>query len=244
MEKIFSLNFTEKEQLSLDTYFKSKKILPIAKKDKRIREVDIKKLINSGHDLDAKVILDIVSPAGDFDVFISHYHENEDIALKIAATLRAQGFKPFVDSQYWLHFDDVANELNKLHLHKDKENGSDLYDHSKTKMIQKHCDVLLLSALFQVMSKCKYLIFISPPEKMLGIERYSKYETKNPKTYSPWIYWELIFVALLVKDRENLTESLKHSTFNSIPKISYPLSTKKMKTISMNDIINNKWHEK
>lgn len=244
MEKIFSLNFVEKEQLLLDKYVNSKKIPLITKKDKGMREADIKKLINSGNDLDAKAILDIVSPTGDFDVFISHYHENEDITLKIAAMLRAQGFKPFVDSQYWLHFDAIADELNELHLHKDQENGSDLYDHSKTKMIQKHCDVLLLSALSQVMSKCKYLIFISLPEKMLGIQCYSNYKTKKPKTYSPWIYWELIFAQLLVKDRKNLTEGLKHSTFDSIPKISYPLSTKEMKKISMTDIINNKWHEK
>lgn len=244
MEKIFSLNFTEVEQLLFDTYFKSKRIPPIAKKDKRMRESDIKELINSGHDLDAKVILDIVSPTGDFDVFISHYHENEEIALKIAATLQAQGFKPFVDSQYWLHFDDVAKDLNELHLHKDKDNGSDVYDHSKTKMIQKHCDVLLLSALSQVMSKCKYLIFISPPEKMVGIEHYSKYETKNPKTYSPWIYWELIFAELLIKDKENFTEGLKHSTFDSVPKIAYPLSIQKMKQISIQDIMSNGWYEK
>ena len=217
------------------------KLPPIPKKDKTLREQEINRLINSDSILDASTILNIVSPQGGFDVFISHYHENEEIALNVASILQSQGYKPFVDSQCWLHFDNIAGQLNDLHYHKDNK-GNEVYNHDKTIMVQKHCDVLLLSALAKVISKCNYLIFINPPESMIGIEHYSKQSSNSPKTYSPWIYWELLFAGILNERNTSMNEHFADSL--SIPKIEYPLDVKNMVKINAYNVINNNWKEK
>lgn len=241
MEKVYSLNTSKVSEALLDKFAKECPALP--KKDRRIREEEIRTLINSGTELDAEKILDIVSPQGDFDVFISHYHENEKLALNVAAILKNQGYKPFVDSQFWLHFDSVAEELNAFHFHKDAK-GNEVYDHSKTRMVQKHCDVMLLSALSNVMAKCKYLIFINPPENVLGIESYSKADAASPTTYSPWIYWELILAKILYNNRRMPLKECRMSDTYSIPEIKYPLSIKDMVKLTVTDITSNKWSEK
>ena len=241
MEKVFSLNVNQLGAKMLEEYATKFNALP--KKDKKIREEEIRSLIKSGDELDASKILDIVSPQGNFDVFISHYHENEKLALSVAAILKGKGYKPFVDSQYWLHFDAVAENLNNYHFHKDTK-GSEVYDHSKTKMVQKHCDVMLISALSNVMAKCKYLIFINPPENIIGIETYSKTDSASPKTYSPWIYWELIFAEILLKENKNSLRECKMFDAEDLPSIKYPLSVKNMIKLSVSDITTNKWAEK
>lgn len=240
MEKVFNLVTNDKTLLLLNA--SSKELPPLPKKDKTVQENKISELINSGGELDAEAILKIVSPGRDFNIFISHYHEDTETAQKIARLLQSQGHKPFIDSQYWLHFDSVAEKLNGLHYHKDSK-GSNVYDHSKTIMIQKHCDVLLISALQEVMSNCKYLIFINTPNNLVGLEKYSKTDSTKPKSYSPWIYWELLTANILLKSKTNTLNENMRDSFD-VPQISYDLSTDGMTKLSITDIVNNTWMNK
>lgn len=138
--------------------------------NKKIRQKAISDLIQKGQTpLKVDDLLNIVAPDDYYDFFISHSRDDIDKVKSISALLRRKGYKVFVDSDYWLHFDEIASLLNKNHFH-DDGHGNKVYDHDKTKEIQKHCDVMLTASLAKVMKKSKVLLFVNTPSSVVSLD--------------------------------------------------------------------------
>lgn len=198
------------------------------------RNIALINLLKSGKNtINSSEILELAAPEDSYDFFISHSHKDIDSVLSLASFLRNKGFKVFVDSEYWLYFDDIAKELNKNHLH-GGESGTDYYDHDKTIDVQKHCDVMLSASLLQIMTKSKVLVFVNTPSSIVNMEELSQYDAKR-STYSPWIYYEIL-VANALFEPISYSNLLEHYTRDSVPQIMYD-------NVDLNNMINKTWED-
>lgn len=199
---------------------------------KRQREEALKSVLTSGKPvINSSEILNLAAPEDSYDFFISHSHKDVESVSSIASFMREKGFKVFVDSEYWLYFDEIADELNKNHLHTDK--GMNCYDHAKTIEVQKHCDVMLTASLLRVMSKSTILLFVNTPSSIVGMDAVSRYGAKG-STYSPWIYYEILTANALFEPVK-FSPILEHYSRDSIPQIQYD-------NLDMNNMVNVSWN--
>lgn len=118
------------------------------------------------------------------DVFISHSHKDEKLAIKLALWLYyCFGIKAFIDSTVWGYSRNLLNEIinNPNYNYILRQNT---YKFNETLNINSHIDMLLSMALTKMIDKCECLIFLNTPN---SISR----ENTMEKTYSPWIYHEI-----------------------------------------------------
>lgn len=133
------------------------------------------------------------------DVFISHSHKDEKLAIKLALWLHyCFGIKAFIDSTVWRYSKNLLHKIinNKKYGYILRQNTYRLYE---TLNINSHIDMLLSMALTKMIDKCECLIFLNTPN---SISRKNTMEI----TYSPWIYHE-IGVSKVIKN--NIPDRLK-----------------------------------
>lgn len=225
MESIYNLKLSNDDK----NYLKNVKTFNL-KLEKEKREKELNSLIYSSRELKATEILKLVAPTGNFDFFISHSGKDNEYAKAIANILREKGFTVFVDSEYWLFFDNVAQKLNKNHLHEEKGYSGTVYDHNKTIEVQKHCDVMLLTSLSKILTGSRFVIFINSPSSTINIEKQSQYG-ESLSTYSPWIYFEILFSNILFDRDKRITEG---KFFDSIE---YKLDSNNMQAITLSELV-------
>lgn len=123
------------------------------------------------------------------DVFISHSHNDEEEAIKLAAWLY-ENFKltSFIDSFVWGSSDKLLKKIDSMYCKQD----SGYYDYEKRNFSTSHVHMMLSIALGKVMHKSETIIFLNTSKSI------STEETINNSTYSPWIYSE-IFTANIIE---------------------------------------------
>ena len=105
------------------------------------------------------------------DVFISHSHDDKELAHKLATWLGYHGISSFIDSDIWGHYADIAKNIAA-------ENFYNQHDKIRTYIDISH---LLNISLMDMIDRCPYFFFIKSSNSL---------DSKNI-TYSPWIYSEL-----------------------------------------------------
>ena len=120
-------------------------------------------------------------------VFISHSHQDEDLALALAGALkRWMGLDAFVDSSVWGYYAD----LQKLIYKKVTSLRGEVYGVQRTELensIVSHVHCMLTKSLVQMMDQCECFIFLNTPSS-IGIR---DVRGTSQETYSPWIYTEV-----------------------------------------------------
>ena len=120
-------------------------------------------------------------------VFISHSHQDEDLALALAGALKYwMGLDAFVDSSVWGYYAD----LQKLIYRKVTSLRGEVYGAQRTELensIVSHVHCMLTKSLVQMMEQCECLIFLNTPCS-IGIR---DVRGTSQETYSPWIYTEV-----------------------------------------------------
>ena len=146
-----------------------------------------------------------------YDVFISHYHvENDNIAEELAVLLKAKyGVSCFVDSFVWGSCDkDILQPIDTLYSKHDTKKGS--YSYEKRNFSTSHVHAMLSMALLEMMSSCECCIFIKPQ---------CIYSISNIETYtlSPWIYEELTMFNKIQKN-EPERQRIARESYSASPK--------------------------
>jgi hypothetical protein len=134
---------------------------------KNADEVDLSKVINDWF------------PSGEYDIFLSHSHQDEKIAIAISYYLKKVfSLNCFVDSCVWGYVETLLRKLDEKY-----SNGNDYDCRNGTTA---HVHLMLNSALMEVMRSSTAFIFLQTSNSLeterKGVENW---------TYSSWIYSEL-----------------------------------------------------
>ena len=211
--------------------------------DKLISLQKLRSIIYSRDVIQASEIKKLLLPSKRYDIFISHSHKDINIAKGLAGYLEKYcKVSCFIDSLYWGNIDELQNELNELHLTYDGVTKKSYYDYEKTLRVAKHADMILASALTQMIDNCECIFFLSTDNSVIsGVEAINKSET-----YSPWIYHE-VFTTSIIHRRQpdrHLQENfqLRASMEKPLPQFIYNLDLSGMTNLNNNDILD--WGKK
>ncbi|EJG2202765.1 hypothetical protein ACOJ84_001345 [Morganella morganii] len=137
-------------------------------------------------------IMDDWFPKMKADVFISHSHKDEVLAIKLAGWLKDKlGISSFIDSCVWGYSPNLLKKLDKKFCL--KESGH--YDYDKRNITNGHVNMMLATSLTKMIDQCECIIFLNTPNSIS-----CKGCIESDGTESPWIYAEIEATRLLRKN--------------------------------------------
>ena len=188
-----------KTRVPVDNFDKYKKRGESLFSDK-IKEADdtLLKYISDDGVLEGDVIQDKWFPVvkGQFDVFISHSHKEEDLALAYALSgwlYEKFNLKCFLDKYVWNSADGLIKKLDDL-CRRPGETG---YKYQDRNMTTSQVHAMLTSAIMQEINDCDALFFLNTPNTVDIVTESQEY------TLSPWIFLEIGFSKLVKKEWKN-----------------------------------------
>lgn len=117
-------------------------------------------IVNSlGHGIDLRLDGDLIQkewfPEKDWDVFLSHSHNDLDKALKIKVLLEHFGLKVFVDSTVWGFADNLLRKIDDAYAQRSEGH----YYYNKRNQTTAAVHLMLSTALTQVMDNAEAVFF-------------------------------------------------------------------------------------
>lgn len=161
--------------------------------------------------IDGERLQNFVFPTNNYDVFISHSHNDLEIAKRFATWLKEKyGYNVFLDSFVWNSADGLLREIDNLYCK--QRNG--LYNYHKRNYSTAHIHTMLSMSIMEIIRQSRFGVFINSPH---SIDLRNLSNSNRAKTLSPWIYQEIMFMRLFADkntstrmfSRENLNESLQ-----------------------------------
>ena len=141
------------------------------------------------------------------DVFISHSHKDEPLALTLAGWLFDQfGVSSFIDSSVWGNSSKLLKQIDDAHC---LNPGGKTYSYELRNKSTSHVHMMLATALGKMIDKTECVIFVNTPNSI------TPSEAVGSKTYSPWIFYELAMMGLV--ERKSAAEHrpiLKEAQFS------------------------------
>lgn len=151
------------------------------------------------------------------DIFLSHSHNDEDLAISFAGWLKSNfGLTAFVDSCVWEYAEDILREINnRYNVISPKEKEIKTYNYSKANYAASHIYLMLNSALNNMINKTECFMFIDTQNSCMYMDK----DKATPKTLSPWIYSEVVMANTMKKtdpDRFHALTEFRHSLSESL----------------------------
>ncbi len=173
------------------------------------------------------------------DIFISHSHTDEDLALALAGWLNDNfKLKCFIDSAVWGYSGKLLEKLNDTYSNRRTDDGGVvLYNHNRAIQASEHVNMMLSVALQRMIDKSEAIFLLNTHNSVSKFDDLSKCVNK---TYSPWIYSELVCSEIVrrkslleYRDIKNIKlkyaqESVQNRDFKS----TYDISLKHLNKIS------------
>ena len=205
-------------------------------------ESDLKKFIIEKNTISGTELEEEWFPQIKADVFISHSHIDEDLALALAGWLN-KNFKLncFVDSVVWGYSNDLLEILNSKYSNKRKKNdGGYVYSHNSCNKVAQHVNMMLNVALHKMIDKTEIIILLNTSN---SIEKFEDKEMN--RTYSPWLYSELVCSELIRKnplENYRLKAMLENEQADEQLKVVYNAPVEHLVDLSEKDLVG--WKEK
>ena len=172
---------------------------------KQVNEINtnLKSFVFHDKSFDGSKIQEEWFPQIEADVFISHSHKNEDLAISLSGWLfKRFGITSFIDSCLWGYSNNLLQELDNTFSWTD--HTKQIYSYEKVNFSSSHIHMMLSTALSMMIDKTECLFFLNTPDSLESFE-------KIDKTKSPWIYSEIAISKLL---RINVPERFKRKILN------------------------------
>lgn len=173
-------------------------------------------------------------PQIEADVFISHSHQDEKLALGLAGWLNKHlGLKAFIDSAVWGYANDLLKDIDDKYC---RRADCNLYDYEKRNQSTSHVHMMLSVALTKMIDNTECLFFLNTPHSV------SIGASIDGTTPSPWIYSELAMSRLIRERRPERYEAVVESRsrlehFSAGPIIRYPLPMGHLTELNSNDLL-------
>ncbi len=160
-------------------------------KSKTTYNSTLEKFINADGIIDGIALQDDIFPINEhFDIFLSHSHDDEYLAISLAGYLnKVFNLKVFIDSCLWGYSNDLLNIIDKNYC---MQSDGQTYDYNKRNYSTSHVHMMLSIALNNMIDKCEAIFFLNTPNSISLIESIG-----NEVTMSAWIYSELSAVQIL-----------------------------------------------
>ena len=181
------------------------------------------------------------------DIFISHSHNDEELACALAGWINHEfGLNCFIDSNVWGYSKVLLDEMNsQLSNKRQDSDGGYLYDYQSCNQVSQHVNTMLSIALQKMIDKVETVIFLNTDNSVRVYKG-----TEMEKTYSPWIYSEIFCTQLVRKKpllayrdysnvRKEYSAIYESAQFLMHSAISYTVSLKHLKTLNQWDL--NDW---
>lgn len=134
--------------------------------------------------LDADKICEDWFPNVESDIFLSHSHNDEDLAIKLSGWLHDTfGLKCFIDSCVWGYSNDLLKKIDNEYCFSKSNN---LYDYNKRNFSTSHVHLMLSTSLIKTIDNTECVFLINTPNSIVKTS-----DIVDDSTYSPWIYLEL-----------------------------------------------------
>ncbi len=188
--------------------------------------------------IDGEKIQDDWFPEVKADIFISHSHDDAELAINLACWLyETFNLVAFIDSCVWGYANDLLMRIDNKYCRK-KVAAS--YDYNMRNCSTSHVHMMLLTALNKMIDKTECIFFLNTENSV------SLQDIEN-KTLSPWIYSEIEITRTI---RKKIPQRRKMKYFSSggkfkkkeiyeSLKIAYPLKMDHLINIDYETL--NKW---
>lgn len=158
-------------------------------------------------------------PLIEADVFISHAHIDNKLAITLAGYLKQKfGLTSFIDSCVWGYSDELLRLLDNEYCR--RRDGR--YRYEDRNRSTAHIHVMLAVALARMMNNCEAVFFLNTPKSVMASEY-----IEGPATYSPWIFSEIAMTTMIQRRPPSRTalEALKETVLAKTlgPPIAYQL---------------------
>lgn len=147
-------------------------------------------------EIDGTKIQDEWFPMVEADIFLSHSGKDKDLTCALAGWIYTHfGLRCFIDSNVWGYAEELLDELNaRLSDRRSWEGGGYLYNYESSNQVSQHVNSMLSIALQKMIDKVEAVILINTGNSIQVCD-----DSHMNKTYSPWIYSELICTQIVRK---------------------------------------------
>lgn len=179
---------------TLNNYYYDGKEIYDNKKSAVIKNLD--SYLGPDGSLDCTALQEDWFPTINSNIFISHSHDDEDLAVSLAGWLYKK-FKltSFIDSYVWGYCDNLLKNIDEEYC---KHPDGHTYDYDKRNYSTSHVHMMLSTALTKMMDKTECIFFLNTDKSILKAE-----DVISTKTRSPWIYSEVMSTKMLRKNPPN-----------------------------------------
>lgn len=229
MYKCFRVNnFTKKE--SLDSWRK------VYRNQKDTIQVNLNEYIKPNGNIDGAILEKEWFPQIKADVFISHSHKDEDLAIALAGYLyNNYNLISFIDSLVWGYSNDL---LKKFDINYCYMESTGTYIYEKRNQTTTHVHLMLASALSKMISNTECLFFLKTPNS-INVDAIKS----GNITDSVWIYYELLMSKLIKTNKQQRNKSIlyEQKQHDSLS-IEYEINTNHLIDLTSNDF--DEWRNK
>ncbi len=165
-------------------------------------EGELDKYIGVNGKIDGTKLQNDWFPTINADIFISHSHADENLAIGLSGWLkRTFGLNSFIDSCVWGYSNNLLRIIDDKYC---KNSGSNVYDYNERNKTTSHVHMMLSSALNKMIDKTECIIFLNTQNSVQSTAVNSTENIIKNQTESPWIYSEITATNLI--RRKNLSE--------------------------------------
>lgn len=169
-----------------------------------------------------------------FHVFISHSHQDYDLALRLASKLwDTFQLLAFIDSNVWGYSDDLLRYIDDRFCYNSER---DTYSYSLRNKTTSHVHMMLMTAISQMMYNTECLFFLNTPNSI------DPARDIPSSTFSPWIYSELALARVMEKrspatHRHSEIVKEAYAATDSQLKIKYKVSIQSLHDLRLSHMI-------
>lgn len=214
-------------KINLNYFLSADEYIRIGKQEKanlsEIAQRELDSFILSDEILDGRKLSESWFKTIDSDIFISHSHNDVDLAYALAGWLKKEfDLDVFLDEVVWGSADKLLKKLDDKYCY---QTNSKTYNYAKRNLTTSHVHAMLSTAIQSVMDNSEAIFFLNTEESFPSITDVLKENSEY--TLSPWIYQEVTNAKLLrpvdwtvYRRKRTLKHSLYESSSNFL-KIAY-----------------------